>query len=234
MGFSLRKERGISSENLDNRQRVVVLGGGGHAKVIIDMLQACGDVQLEGYVAPDDDTGPLCGAPWLGKDDRLPNLLERGVRSAFVAIGDNARRKERMGALRQMGYHLINAISQRATVSRHAILKTGISVMPGAIVNAGARLDDGVIINTNASVDHDCLIGEFSHIGPGSSLAGRVSIGEGAFLGTGTCVIPGISIGAWATVGAGSVVIRDLPGNTTAFGVPARLRNRKQVGLKHD
>ena len=233
MGFP-RIKVGIFGRVLDNRQRVVILGGSGHAKVVIDILQSRGDIQLEGYLAPVEEAPALCGTPWLGNDNSLPMLLEQGVRTAFVAIGDNALRKERMEVLLRMGYRLINAISPHATVSRHATLGAGISVMPGAVINAEANLGDGVIVNTNASVDHDCLIGAFCHVAPGCSLAGRVRVGEGAFLGTQTAVIPGISIGAWATVGAGSVVIRDLPDNATAFGIPARLRDSRHVGRKHD
>jgi UDP-perosamine 4-acetyltransferase len=212
---------------LSNREQVVILGGGGHAKVIIDILQSHDDVQLAGYLSSDGEAGPLCGAPCLGGDDRLSTLFGQGIRSAFVAIGDNALRKERTDALRRLGYRVINAISPRAFVSRYVEVGAGVAIMPGAAVNAGAVLCDGAVVNTNASVDHDCLIGAFAHVAPGAALAGKVQLGEGAFLGVGACVTPGVSIGAWAAVGAGSVVVRNITDGVTAFGVPARPRTSK-------
>ena len=122
-----------------------------------------------------------------------------------MAIGDNARRKEKTNLLGRIGYRFINAISPTAYISRYAILGVGIAAMPGAVVNAAAKISDGVIVNTNSSVDHDCVIGAFAHVGPGASIAARVNVGEGVFLGAGTCVIPGIGIGGWNHCGAGAV-----------------------------
>jgi UDP-perosamine 4-acetyltransferase len=219
---------------LNNREQVVILGAGGHAKVIVEILESRDDVMLAGYLSLGGEGEPLCGVQHLGDDSSLPDLYRQGVRSAFVAIGDNSRRKERTAALDRIGYRVINAISPRASISRYATLGVGIAAMPGAVVNAAATLRDGVILNTNASVDHDCVIGGFAHVGPGSALAAGVELGEGAILGTGTCVIPRVIIGAWTVVGAGSVVIRDLPGGVIAFGSPARPRNGKRTERKHD
>lgn len=210
----------------------MILGAGGHAKVIIDILQSHTDVQLAGYLSPDGQAGPLCGVPCLGDDNTLPTLFEQGIRSAFVAIGDNALRNERTDALRGMEFRVINAISPCASVSRYATVGEGVAIMPGAVVNAGAVVGDGVIVNTNASVDHDCRIGAFAHIAPGAALAAKVHLGEGVFLGIGSSVIPGISIGAWTIVGAGSVVLRNLPGGVTAFGFPARSKDRRRTNSK--
>ncbi len=81
--------------------------------------------------------------------------------------------------------------------------------------------------NTNAAVDHDCLIGDYAHVGPGVSLAGNVTVGEGAFLGIGSVAIMGSTIGRWSTVGAGAAVVHDIPDNVTAVGLPARIIKRK-------
>ncbi|HEX4232633.1 MAG TPA: acetyltransferase [Bryobacteraceae bacterium] len=219
---------------MNNREQVVILGAGGHAKVIVEILESRDDVLLAGYLSVSGETGPLCGVERLGDDSKLPALFGQGVRSAFVAIGDNTRRKERTDALGRIGYRVINAISPHASISRYASLGVGVAAMPGAVVNAAATLGDGVIVNTNASVDHDCVIGAFAHVGPGSALAAGVDVGEGVVLGTGTCVTPGIGIGAWTIVGAGSVVVRNLPGGVIAFGAPAKPRNGKRIERKHD
>ena len=205
----------------------MILGAGGHAKVILDILESRDDVLLAGYVNPCGDSEPLYGLPRLGDDSGLPDLFGQGIRAAFVAIGDNALRKERTKTLSRIGYRVINAISPNACISRYAKLGAGVAVMPGAVVNASAALGDGAIVNTNASVDHDCVIGAFAHIGPGVSIAARVSVGEGVLLGAGSCVIPGVGIGDWTVAGAGSVVVRDLPSRVVAYGTPARPQGRR-------
>jgi UDP-perosamine 4-acetyltransferase len=201
-------------------ERVVILGGGGHAKVVVDILEEMARFEIAGYCAPEPTPDGLLGYPWLGADDALRPERE----AVFVAIGDNRRRMDCIDSLRQRGFRLINALSPRAVISKHVTLGDGVVVMPGAVINAGARIGDGAIINTNASVDHDCEIRACAHIAPGTALAGWVRVGEGAFLGVGTSVIPRIGIGAWTTVGAGSVVVADLPGSVLALGIPARIK----------
>jgi UDP-perosamine 4-acetyltransferase len=206
------------------KSRVVILGGGGHAKVVIDILEQAGEVDIAGFVSPGEQPDTFCGYPRLGSDDDLAGTLGAGVRSAFVAIGDNRRRMDCIRSVKRQGFHLINAISPAAIVSPRATLCQGIAVMPGAVINAGSRIEDGAIVNTNASVDHDCVIGACAHVAPGTALAGCVSLGEGVFLGTGSSVIPNITIGPWTTVGAGAVVVADLPDHVVAMGVPAAVR----------
>jgi UDP-perosamine 4-acetyltransferase len=214
------------------KERVVILGGGGHAKVVIDILEQAGEVDIAGFLSPSPEPDALCGYPRLGDDNVLDETRRAGVRSAFVAIGDNRRRMDCIVAVKRQGFTLVNAISPRATVSRHATLCRGIAVMPGAVINTGARIEEGAIVNTNASVDHDCVVGACAHVAPGSALAGCVRLGEGVFLGTGTSVIPDITIGAWTTVGAGAAVVTDLPDRVVAVGVPAAVR--KSTGARHD
>ena len=212
------------------RDRVVILGGGGHAKVVIDILEQAGGFDIAGFISPDARPEEICGYRRLGSDAILEEILRTGVQSAFVAIGDNQLRSERIAGLRRQGFTLVNAISPAATISRYATLCTGIAVMPGAVINAGSLIQDGAIVNTNASVDHDCVIGACAHLAPGATLAGWVHLGDGAFLGTGASVIPKISIGRWTTVGAGAVVVSDLPDHVVAMGVPATIhRSTREI-----
>jgi sugar O-acyltransferase (sialic acid O-acetyltransferase NeuD family) len=204
------------------RERVVILGGGGHAKVVADILEEMAQFEIAGYFAPEATPGGLFDYPWLGTDAAIENRSE----PVFVAIGDNRRRMDCLDSLKQRGFRLINALSPVAVISRRAGLGEGIVVMPGAVINAGTRVGDGAIINTNASLDHDCTIGTCAHIAPGVALAGCVSVGEGAFLGVGSSVVPGVKIGPWTTIGAGGVVVADLPGGVLALGVPAKIRRQ--------
>jgi UDP-perosamine 4-acetyltransferase len=202
---------------------VVIIGTGGHAKVVIELIRAEGKYQIKGCTGLGEGGFVLGDVPILGTDSVLPDLLANGAEKAFVAIGDNHLRLRLLAKISEMGFELINAVSPDAVVSHSATLGRGIAIMAGAIINASAEIGDGAIINTNAAVDHDCRIGSGAHIGPGSALAGKVEVGRESFLGTGTCVIPGVRIGSRAIVGAGSVIVRDLPDDVTAMGVPARI-----------
>ncbi|ALA81066.1 acetyltransferase [Stenotrophomonas maltophilia] len=202
--------------------RVAVVGAGGHAKVIIDLLRggghevvACLDAGRVGQV--------VNGVPVLG-DERvqLPLLKDQGVDAVFVALGDNRLRRKVAAAVTAAGLEMIPAVGRSAVISPSARIGQGCAIMEGAILNADVVVHDFAIINTNASVDHDCVVGAFAHVAPGSTLAGGVEVGASVFLGAGTRVIPGIKIADGATVGAGGVVVRDIDSTGTWVGVPAR------------
>src|SRR6516225_3940134 len=210
-----------------NPEAVVIIGSGGHAKVVIELVRAEGKYQIKGCTAPGESGFVLGDVPILGTDSVLPALLANGVKKAFVAIGDNHLRLRLLAQVSEMGFEIINAVSPNAVVSPSATLGRGIAIMAGAIINASAEIGDCAIINTNAGADHDCRIGSGTHVGPGSALAGNVEVGCESFLGTGTRVIPGVRIGSRTIVGAGSVVVRDIPDGVTAMGVPARITGGK-------
>jgi UDP-perosamine 4-acetyltransferase len=213
--------------------RLVILGSGGHAKVIIDIFMDAGSFEIVGCTSgdPADAGTSVLGIPVIGDDSALPNLFASGVRKAFVAIGDNRLRQKLTRAAGMLGFELVSAVSPRAVISRRAKVGAGVAVMPGAVINVCSEIGDGAIVNTGATIDHDCRLGQHVHIAPGVNLAGCVTVGEGAFLGTGSRLIPGVSVGPWAVVGAGAVVIKDLPGCVTAVGVPAAIiRNHRSEG----
>jgi len=204
-------------------ESMVVIGSGGHAKVVIELIRAEGKYGIIGCTGLTTGSFVLDDVPVLGTDSVLPMVLAGGVKKAFIAIGDNRLRVALLAHALELGFEIINAISPHAVISSSAKLGKGIAIMAGAVINASAQIRDGVIINTTAGVDHDCYISDGAHIGPGSALAGNVEIGRESFLGIGTCVVPGIRIGSRTIIGAGSVVIRDIPDDVTALGVPARV-----------
>ncbi|MCY1647015.1 acetyltransferase [Caulobacter sp. SL161] len=202
---------------------VVIIGGGGHAKVVIESLRACGET-VAAIVDADPTPRAVLGVPVLGDDLALPTLRAQGLSRLFVAIGDNRLRQKLGRKARDHGFSLVNAIHPSAVVSPSARLGEGVAVMAGVAINADSWIDDLAIINTGAVVDHDCRLGASCHLGPASALAGGVSVGERAFLGVGARAIPGVSIGADTIVGAGGVVVRDLPDSVLAIGVPAKIK----------
>lgn len=209
------------------RDRLLIIGSGGHAKVVIDIFKRNSVYDIVGCISADETGQSVLGVPVLGDDTLLAELLTQGINFVFVAIGDNRLRNRIYEKTLGMGFQFANAISSFSCISPTVKLGNGIAIMPGVVINAESVIEDNVIINTGATIDHDNRIQASAHIAPGSNLAGNVTVGTGAFLGIGCKVIPGVTIGAWSTVGAGAVVLRSLPSDSSAVGVPARVAEQK-------
>ena len=200
--------------------KILIVGSGGHARVVADGLLAAG-VRPLGYLSRDAEPGtkgPL-GLPVLGCDMDASVPDHDGV---VLAIGDNRTRKSVAAGYLERDETFLAAIHPSAVIAPDAVIEPGCMVCAGVVVNSGARIRAHTILNTGCTVDHDCDIGPFVHIAPGVNLAGDVTVGEGSFVGIGACVVQGITIGEWATAGAGAAVIRDVESKTTVVGVPAR------------
>lgn len=200
--------------------RLVLLGAGGHARVVASLAAALG---VEVVAVFDDDPGRQ-GATLAGItiEGPLPVALDAGLPAgcrAVVAVGANAARA---AIVRRAALPWSTLVHPRAWVDPAASLGAGTVVFAGAVVQPGASLGAHVILNTAATVDHDCVLGDFVHLAPGVHLAGEVRVGEGALVGIGASVLPGRVVGAWARVGAGAVVVEDVPAGATVVGVPAR------------
>lgn len=203
---------------------MLVVGAGGHAKVVIATLHAAGQA-VAGVL---DDRTELwgkfvLGCPVLGGLERL----DRAPGRAVLAIGSNAARRHIAGRFPRTEW--VGVVHPAATVHESVSLGVGTVVFAGAVIQPSARLGRHVIVNTGATVDHDCELGDYVHLAPGAHLAGGVQLEEGAFLGVGCAVTPGIQVGPWTTVGAGGVVIRSVPAKSVAVGVPARVI-RQDIG----
>lgn len=191
-------------------------GAGGHAKVILDILQAQG-VRVD--CVCDDN---LAGTEFCGLSVVCRMNVSAGT--AIVSIGKNDIRRKIVEMLKSRGnVSFATAIHPSAIISPSAKLGAGTVVMPGALINAGTEIGEHVIVNTGASIDHDCAIGDFVHVAPHATLCGNVSIGNNAWIGAGVTIIQGVSVGENAFVGAGSVVIKDVPANAVVVGVPAKI-----------
>lgn len=203
---------------------LVIVGGGGHAKVVIEIIRASGGYRILGCTDAAATAAEVIGVPVLGDDDQLPRLFAAGIRHAFVAIGANRLRLALGQRLLQQGFTLISALHPAAVVSPTAAVGRGVAVMPGAVINACAVIGDFAIINTLAAVEHDCRLGEGVHVAPRAALAGNVTLDTCVSVGIGAVVKPGVRIGAYTQVGAGAAVVSDLAANCLAMGVPARPR----------
>jgi UDP-perosamine 4-acetyltransferase len=206
--------------------QIVIIGAGGHGRVVLEIIRAAASHEPAGFVDADPAlAGQIIGGlPVLGQANMLGKLRQRGVGGAIVAIGDNRARQRYLELVQEHELEVITAVHPSAVVSPSAVLAAGVVVCAMAVVGTEARVGEGTIINTAAVVDHECVIGRFAHIAPAAVLAGRVRVGERAFIGLGARVIPCLSIAEDATVGAGAVVTRDVPPGVTVVGVPARAR----------
>ena len=206
------------------KRPVIVLGGGGHAKVLIDTLHIQ-SVEVLGITDPDPGKTKesLLGVPFIGDDDIIlgysPDeiLLVNGLGTTRITPS----RKQLFLKFKKSGYCFANVIHPSAVISSYARLGEGVQVMAGAIIQTESFIGDNTIVNTKVSIDHDCQIDPHVHLAPGVTLSGEVHVGEGAHIGTGAVVIQGIQIGKESLVAAGAVVIKDVPKGAMVRGVPA-------------
>jgi sugar O-acyltransferase (sialic acid O-acetyltransferase NeuD family) len=213
---------------------VVLIGAGGHGRVVLDILRAAGVHKPIGFLDADPQlTGQTIGGlPVLGQVNLLPKLKAQKVKGVIISIGDNSPRRRYFQKVVSHGFDLVNAIHPGSQVSPTARLGRNVVIAAGAVISTDARLGDGVIVNTSAVVDHECEIGRAVHICPSATLAGRVRVGDETFIGLGCNIIQCLKIGSRAVVGAGAVVIQDVPDGATVVGVPARVIKINQAMLE--
>lgn len=207
-------------------KKIILVGAGGHGKVVLDALLKLGTYEVQGFVDNDTKLKEVLGVKIIGNDQDLENLFKSGCAHAFISVGSVGDPKIRMKLaekLRTIGFALPVIIHPSAVLAKGVEIGEGAFIAAGAVIGPDSKIGRNAIINTNASVDHDCRIGDFVHIAPGVTLSGGVEVGEGAHLGSGAAVIEYKKIGVGTVVGAGSVVISDLPAKSTAYGVPCRV-----------
>lgn len=209
-------------------KKVILIGGGGHCKVVIDVIRSTGLYDISGIVDEKLDlTSRVEGVPVIGRDSDLETLYSGKIHQAFVAIGsvgDTKIRRRVASRLRQIGFTLPILVHSSAQVAPSVELSQGVLVAAGVVIQPGTKVGENVIINSGAVVDHDCSIGEFAHIAPGAVLSGGVTVGSETHIGTGSTVIEYRTIGKRTMIGAGSVVVKDIPDNCRAFGNPCRVQ----------
>ena len=222
----------------DTSVELIILVGGGHARVLIESLQASGrsDVMCALDQNPSLWGKDLMGVPVLGGDDLLPELVQQGANYFVVGlggVGDNRPRRRLFELGLGSGLTPLTVLHKSAIISPGAKIGLGSALFPGAIVNTEALLGDNVIVNTGAIVEHGCIIGDHVHVATGSHLCGVVNLANGVHIGAGATVREGVTVGAGSIIGAGALVLQDVEPGTVMVGVPARFLKPSGVDASH-
>lgn len=198
-------------------KKIILVGGGGHCRAVIDVIEAEGRFQVMGIVQPKaDGTEPVIGYPFLGEDADLPSLLA-DIPRTMITVGQiktAAVRRRLYALLKDLKVEIPVVISPTAYCSRHAQVAEGTIIMHGAVVNVAAQVGVNCIINSLALVEHDSRVGAHCHLATGCRVNGGAVIGDGSFIGSGAVVREGVKVGPDSLVGAGCVVTRDLAPGT--------------------
>ena len=209
-------------------KKTVILGAGGFAREVLDILLAQNAVSKQYEILGFIDENPamkgriLNGYPVLGTFDWfVPN--ERSPIHIVCGIGSPVQRQKVVGKAQELGLHFCNIVHPTAVLTSFVSLGEGVVVAAGSIFTNQITIGSHVHINLDVTIGHDCVIEDFCTIAPGVHISGNVKLGTGVDLGTGAVVIQSVSIGTWSTIGAGAVVIEDVPEHVTVAGVPARV-----------
>ncbi len=208
-------------------EKIVLVGAGGHCKVIIDIIKSVSKYDIVG-VTDKDYIGDkfVLDIPIIGDDSILEELHNTGVKNAFVCVGalQNILTREKIyNNLKAIGFSIPVLIHKDAMVSPYANVAGGTCIMPGAIINPGAYIEENCIVNTGAVIEHDCKLQRNTHISPKACLAGGVSIGRNTHVGMGSSIIQSVHIGNNVIIGAGAVVVENIVDNVVAVGIPSKI-----------
>src|SRR5580704_19059420 len=206
-------------------EELVIVGGGGHSKVVISIVQKLAGYRILGYTDLKDN-GAVIGIPFLGGDSELGLLATGGKElSAVIAVGQvglGKLRCELFERLSTLDLRFPPIVSPDAIVSKEAACGHGAVVMDGAVINAGASVGTGSIVNTNSTIEHDSVISDWVHVAPGATICGGVTIGRFSMVGAGATVIEGIEVASGCIIGAGATVVSSLTDPGVYVGCPAR------------
>ncbi|AEF17894.1 sugar O-acyltransferase, sialic acid O-acetyltransferase NeuD family [Thermoanaerobacterium xylanolyticum LX-11] len=215
--------------------KLVLIGAGGHAKAVIDILKKNNTIHIEGLIGKSDEIGrKVLGVPVIATDEQLNDLLKREINYALIvvgSVGDNYLRKSLYEKVKEIGFTFINAFHPSAIISEYVKFGLGNVVMAGTFIGPDTQVGNNVIVNTGSIIEHDCIISDHVHVAPGVKIAGGVKIGEASHIGIGSIIIQGIKIGKNSLIGAGTVVINDVPDNAVVVGVPGTVKKyRYDIG----
>jgi len=212
---------------MEQKKPVVIIGSGGHAKCVIDILEQLGTYEIVGVTTKYAQLGSsFFNYQVLGTDDLLPSLLEKGINYAAIGVGgftNNRLRKKIYERMKSIGFKLVTAVHPSAAIGPHVKIGEGSVIFSGVVVNPDVTIGNDVVIATNSSIDHETEIQDHVLISAGVTVGGNDIIEEGALLAIGSVIVSGKRVGKYSLVAAGAVVVKDVAAETAVAGIPATL-----------
>ncbi len=203
---------------------MILIGYSGHGFVVCGILTAAGK-KITGYCDHEEKTYNPFSLPYFGREDSGAAQDACKQNGFFIAIGDNSIRAKVYQKLAAQQLLPANAIHPSAVIDGTAVIApNAVMIAANATINPLAQIGAGAICNTGSIIEHECVVGDFAHIGPGAVLCGNVKVGSGTFVGAGAVVRQGITIGRNVMIGAGAVVVKDVADGTMVVGIPARTK----------
>lgn len=207
------------------KKPIILIGGGGHCKSVIDVAESAGNQILGVLDVPENVGKMILSTQVIGTDDDIPNYVDKAEFVITVGFIKNPTTRIKLyNRVKEYGGKLATIIASTAYVSKYASIGEGTVVMHHAFVNAGAKIGSNVIINTFTSISHDTVIGDQCHISTGTMVNGDCKIGENCFIGSQSVLVNGISVANDIVVGAGSLVRKSLVVKGIYSGNPAILK----------
>ena len=215
---------------MSEAHKLLLIGGGGHCRSVLDSALSAGYKEIG--IIDNNALSSSAGVPVMGNDDDLLELRENGWTDAFISVGSvgsTALRCKLYKMVKEMRFIVPDIIDPTAVIARQVNIEEGVFIGKNVVVNAGSVIGTCAILNTGAIIEHDCTVGAFSHISPGTKLCGQVSVGNDSHIGAGSVVRQCISIGNGSLIGIGSVVVKDMPDNVKAFGNPCKVVGNERL-----
>lgn len=204
-------------------EKIILVGGGGHCKVLVDIIESEGRFEIAGIL--DRNKDGVLGIPVIGDDEDLQELFSSGIKNAAICVGglSNPKVRERIyDNLKKIGFQLPVLKHPNSIVSKYAEIGEGTCIMAGAVINPCAKINEICVINTSAVIEHDCTLKCNVNVSPRAVVLGDVEIRENTLIGSGSIIKQGVKIGRNSMIGAGSLVLKNISDEVLAFGNPAR------------
>ena len=212
-------------------KKLLLIGGGGHCKSVLDSILDNNDYIDIGIIEKKEICyGDILGISIIGCDSELEYYYNNGYQFAFVTVGNIGNPKIRIKLYKlayKIGFKIPNIIDSSACVSRFTNLGRGIFIGKQAVVNAGTSIGDCAIINTSSVIEQDCIIEEFVNVAPGALVCGNVTVGRNSYIGAKSVIRQQLKIGSNTIIGMGSTVTKNIDSNVLAYGNPCRVINSK-------
>jgi UDP-perosamine 4-acetyltransferase len=212
---------------MNDASQLIVIGAGGHAKVLLDTLNLLG-IQVSGICDPlQPASGGLSRLQWHADDDTVLHMNPADTRlvNAIGSTRDTTKRSNVYRKFKTNGFHFLSLIHPRSSVSQLDMdIGEGLQALAGSVINPSVSIGDNVLVNTHAVVEHDCTIGSHTHVASGAIICGGCLVGEHVHIGAGAVIKQGITIGSGSVIASGAVVIDDVKPYSLLAGVPAKVK----------